>query len=502
MKTVCNVLCLETLAVFGALALAPVVRGQTTTEPATSAPAVAAVRLADVPYVDASFGFSFRPFHDCQIVRQKRLDAEGNLELAQFVNLGRDWMLTVYLPQESSSATPDEALEDFETRLTRRDPEARPLRKEKLTVRGRDVAWAAGSLSVGKGQWFRQEATVFARADTRVVLAFDVPLSQRTAAEALFRDVIGSFEVLRSEAVQKRIDDALVRSAEFLASLGRGGKLAPDLIKEAYLRILINGKDTGYLWMRESRGTFERREGVGIRHEGWMFESDGTVKRQLSEMFLSDDLTFEKWNTVGEIVIPARAGAPLQKLTTYEQGLREDRQILVAFTESPNATNAKERTIEAPEAYAPLALFTLFPRLIDRNKPELYAFIGYNGDRRGLILRTLRVVGPQNVTIDGRMRRATRIEDSEGLLPPISEMYVDDKGQVVKMVAGDVEMLAAGEERISSLYRARVEATLKAVTEMEKAILEREKASKGRSDRAQPPAGNKPAERRDRQGGL
>jgi len=116
--------------------------------------------------------------------------------------------------------------------------------------------------------------------------------------------------------------------------------------------------------------------------------------------------------------------------------------------------------VESPESYAPGAVFTLFPRIADLGRPALYAFVSFNSERQGLVLRTLRIVeGRQNLAVDGRRVSATRIEDSEGLIPPVSEIYVDDAGRLVRIVAGNIEMLATTLERIRPLYADKVAAT-------------------------------------------
>ena len=69
-----------------------------------------------------------------------------------------------------------------------------------------------------------------------------------------------------------------------------------------------------------------------------------------------------------------------------------------------------------------------------------------------------------DIRIDGRSVRTTRIEDSEGLIPPVNEMYVGPDGRLVKIVAGNLEMIATSKEKIKAMYgdrAAEVERTLR-----------------------------------------
>ncbi len=436
---------------------------------AADPPATAPVlRVAERAYVDASFGYSIRPFADCEVVRQKRTDADGNLELAQFSHFQRNWMMTVVLSHRDRPASPDDVLATLQEKLRGRDSQAKILRRDKTTIAARPAILFAAAFSLGKTRWLRQEAVVFRTPDELFLITFDTPEADRDVAEGLFDEMVRSFEILRSELVQQQLDRAMLRGEDFLRSLARSGRLGRDLIQEHYLRLRIEGKDKGYLWIREFRTTVDRREGVGLRQETWVFEDDTRVRRQLTEVFLAGDMTFERWNTMTDVVISTAGGLGAERLATFEQGMRQDDKLLVAFSETANAKELKDKAIQTPEAYAPMAVLTFFPRLVDLSKPDAYAFVCYDSERRGLILRAMRVLGPQEVTVEGRVVRAIRIEDSEGLVPPASELHVDEKGRLVKVTAGNLEMIPATPEQIAGLYRGRVEATLQALRELEK----------------------------------
>lgn len=473
------------------LTAAPAGAQPAATQPSSAPAELEAIRLAEQPYADASFGFSLRPFDDCEIKREKRIDAEGDLEVAMFANYNREWVMTVHLRPGQRARTLEDWLSVFREKLARKDPEAKVLRQERLTLHGRDAWRFAASLSAARSLWLHQTAIIQSKPEELLEIVFDSPLRHREVAEPLFDEVVRSVEFLRTQAVQQLLDDALLRSPAWLRALATDGRLGEKLTRESYLRILVDDKDTGYLWTREFGSTLDRREGVGLRQEGWIFESDGTVKRQLTEMFLAKNLRFEKWNTMAEVIIPPRAPAPAQRLITYEKGLREDSQLMVAYSSSANPKDVKDRTIETPESYAPVALLSLFPQVVDLGKPELYAFVSYSTERRGLILRTLRVMGQQTVIANGRSVRATRIDDSEGLVPPAAELYVDERGQLVKMVSGKLQMLATDEKKIASLYDNRIEAARQVAAQIEEAVRKADKTR--REPRAPAPRQPEPA---------
>jgi len=425
------------------------------------------VALADQPYVDASFGFSIRPFRDCTVVRHKRMDSDGDVELAQFSQPQRGWIMTIRLARTSRMFNPDDLLSGLAEKLTAQYPEMKILAKDKLRLAGRDAVRLAATVPLGSTLWFRQQTAIFYRQNEFFVIVLNVPAADRDVAEKLFAEITRSFEIIRSEMTQELLQQALARGTELLRSIAQDRKLGARLVHEHYLRILVDGKDSGYLWLREMRLAVDRRDGVGLRQEGWLFDADGNVRRQLTEMFLSDDMTAERWNTTVDVISPARGTSPARKLTTLEQGVRDGDKLLVAFSRSPNSTEMSDKVVEIPESYAPGAVFTLFPRIADLGRPGLYAFVSFNSERQGLVLRTLRIVeGRQNLTIDGRRISATRIEDSEGLIPPVSEIYVDDAGQLARIVAGNIEMLATTLEKLRPLYAQKIADTEKLVRQI------------------------------------
>ena len=156
-------------------------------------------------------------------------------------------------------------------------------------------------------------------------------------------------------------------------------------------------------------------------------------------------------------------GKATQRQVSAEHGVHESNRLFVAYSDRPNATRLEDKVIEPPESYVSNAFFVLFGRMVDLSRPELYGFVGYNSERRGLAVRTLRVVGPQDVVIEGRVIRATRIDDSEGLLPPITEIYVDSEGNLVRVVAGSIEMTLTTREKMAPLYETRVREVLRAI---------------------------------------
>jgi hypothetical protein len=419
---------------------------------------LATIGIAETPYVDASFGFSIRPFDGADVTRQKRMTDTGDVELVQFFHVRLNWGMTVSLSQGAQAVSSESLLAGLEARLPNGATGCTVLRRDAFQHKGRAAARLAAECTVQKEPWLQQLAAVAFNDTEYFVILFNTPAKHRDKAERLFDEMIASFDVVRSEMSQAILQQALRRGETLLQHVARNGMLSRQLVKERYLRLVMDGRDAGFIWMTEFPAIQSKRDGVGLHEEAWIFEKDGRIVRQLNDMFLADDLTYERWRNGVQTLVPAQGTTPVQSLVTIEQAVRIDDTLQVAFSETPNADELADRAIETPHSYAPAAFLAMFPQLVDTSEPALYAFASYNSDRHGLVLRTLRVVGRQDLLVDGRSVRTTRIEDSEGLVPPIHEIYVDTDGRLVRIVAGELEMTATSKEQAEALYGEKIAA--------------------------------------------
>ncbi|MBN1491549.1 MAG: hypothetical protein JXA69_16675 [Phycisphaerae bacterium] len=424
------------------------------------------MRLASEPYVDPSFGFSLRPFSPCQMMRHKQMVDDGDVELVQFVQRAIHWALFIRISRTPRPMNSDDLLAHLEASLVATNPDVEVLGREKLTAGGRDAVRLAASCTIEGRKWLRQRGAVFFQPDEFFVLSFNTPLEHREKAEAIFADAIRSFEIVRSEMTQDLLRQALDRGAALLRRVADRKAEPKRLVPELYLRCVVDGRDTGFVWLREGDIKQQGIPGTGLLHESWIFEENGMVIRQLNEMFLADDLTFEQWDNRIQTIVPIQGTVPVRTTMDIERGLRQDNRLVVSVSTSPNSEQFQDKVLATPNAYASAAVVALFARLVDLSKPELYAFATYNSERQGFVLRTLRIVGPQNITVDGQAIRAVRIEDSEGLIPPVSEVYVTETGRLVKIVANKLEMIATPKEKVVARYRDKVVAVERDLQEL------------------------------------
>jgi len=423
------------------------------TRPAATQPAGSAL---DPAHIDGSFGFSVQPPAGCTLYREKQI-AEGDVEVARFVNLAFQWSFTV---RHSTSTRPLDAqtqIAELTSRLGTQHQELQVLKGEPAKIAGRNGVHYEASFKAEGVAWLRQQAIVPYLQNEYLSLVLLTPLAHREAAEPLFDRIVASFQLLRDERARARIQTAL-EQGEKLLRLAAAGEIdiGARLVEDSYIRCLMEGREIGYVRVSERSTTIDHRKGVQIREWGWLFNPDGSTTHLEHDMFLATDLSFERWENRLYVLPPAQGTAPRQLLIDIENAIREGNQLGVAYLPRPNSLEKRDKLISVEKSYASAALNVLLPRLLDLSRPAVYAFSSYKSERRGLILRTLEVLGPARIQVDGQDVSAFKIEDSEGLIAPKTEIYADRSGKLLRVVVDRLEMMPATAHDIELRYGKKV----------------------------------------------
>jgi len=383
-------------------------------------------------YVDASFGFAVRPPKDSICKAEKKMLGPADVELVRFDQPSHNWSLAI---RRASDARPPEAdilgeklLENFTSNPQYSQVEL--LRKDNVRIASRRAARFAASFlaqdveTFVTGQpteWFYQEAVIQTGGSECYALVFLAPLKDQSVAENTFDQILASFDIRRSENTERQLQEALRRGEQMLRDF-KDGKLDLDkiIIPETYLRIRREGLDIGFVGIQEMSGHREGRAGLEICQWNWVFAPDGTLSNNEYNMYMSRDLLQERWEYSSRNLTTLQAGGKRQLLLDMESAFRQNEKLLISYLPEARARKLEEKVLQVEASYAPAPWFTLLPRIIDLQKPELYAFSAYSSIRRGLILRTIRVDGPRTITVANQSIEAIKIEDSEGLMPPIT----------------------------------------------------------------------------------
>jgi hypothetical protein len=417
----------------------------------------------DAPYVDRSFGFSIRPPAGCGVFREKLFVGKADVELVRFAQAERQWYLSVRLSNTTRPLDTKMIVDGITERLSTFES-VKVLRGESARIASREaVRYAASFFDKGVGG-MRYQAVIRVQPTEYLAIIFVTPLGDAKEAEPLFERIVGSFELMRTEKRDQQVAEALGRGKSLLQRLASDRLETTQLArKEQYLRFSLDGKYVGFIEVREQATTVDKRPGIEFLKNVWVFMPKGSITYLQNTMFLSADLAHERWdNRLVVLDPPGKKGEPGTVTFDFESGIRQDNQLLVKYASAPNSDKVLDKAIEVEKTYAPVSWDLLFPRLVDLKKGGLYAFSSYDTARRGLQLRAYRLIGSKRVVIGGRPVTVVRIEESEGLIPPVNEIDVDEKGQVLRVVAPstDTEMVATTRAHVDVKYGQRVKEAL------------------------------------------
>lgn len=409
-------------------------------------------------YVDGSFGFSVGYPAGAVIEREKRFVTTADLEIVRFVQMQHTWSLAVWLSSSPRPVNSESLLRDMAGRLSVEHENAQIVRRDSVRVGTREGVRLAVTFSADEREWLWQQAAVITAPSEYFTLTFITPLDDREVASGFFDEILDGFSILRSELMQERITAALRRGATLLQTVAGDRTRFKALIAErdTHLRLVQDGRDIGFIRIHEGPGQVDHYEGLAVCQQGWLFPQDQSVTQFQYDMFLSADLAYARWDNRVRVLTPGQEGKPAHVGLGVEHGLQQNDKLVVTYTAKLNDPEMKEKVLELESTFGSPAWLAVLPRLVDLEKPEAYAFSTYDGERHGLILRVFQVVGPTHITLDGQRVPVFRLEDSEGLIPPINQIDVDAAGRMVRVSAGPLEMLATTPRYVQQNYEARV----------------------------------------------
>jgi hypothetical protein len=413
-------------------------------------------------FVDATFGFSLRPFARGNINQFKIPDPLGGYQLVEFVHQERPWMLLVCLDTTTEPLRPEEFTAALQRFWTARYDEVEARHEATRVIGARPGATWSGRTVERVARWAMWEGVVQVRPQEFFRIALKMPVYEEHLGEALFDVILDSFEVVRSEVGSQTIDEALARGRSLLER-GPDLKLLEHLDPEASILIRRGSQDIGYAHVTEKVETHGGKQGVRISERGWLFLEKGAAHRMINDYFVSADLQSAMFEMRLRIIQPARDDLPAMVIDQVEKGIRESDKLLLSYTEQPGDLTLANRTLELSPTYIPLALQRMLPRLVPLETPELYAFSSYNTLRKSLVLHTYRVLDAAGIPGSPPAGAAYFVEDAEGMVPPGSMIFLDRQAHILRVRAGEDTLTRTGRATIDTLFgtrRAQAEALL------------------------------------------
>jgi hypothetical protein len=295
-----------------------------------------------------------------------------------------------------------------------------------------------------------------------------------------FRSVLDSVKLLDLQPVRDDQVNRLFRTRSLIFNFTEK-KLTGALVGERYLRIIKDGKDVGYSYVKEEATRRGGADGiyVGI-HTRVMTLKDGKVlpfprEDSESQMFVSNDRRNESWSKISawdDDGRPKTPSNPWKKVSEFGATARTEKKVLNADSYDPRRPGAQVQRGEIgdsaqpwvdtresyslnvqfkgtrgdlepvvrmlPPFYLPQALGSLLPRLVPPREPKGYLFASYVSELRQVALRYVDVrpeeALPRELVMATGLTRGVPIDDRIGYEGAITTHYVTVKGDYLGSV--------------------------------------------------------------------
>ena len=440
-------------------------------------------------YVDGTTGFSLTPPKDWQVARERTVEGRGLTVLRMIGSAGpNQWQQILVRQAAISTRQPvDQTL--------RQVADALELEFSNVAVQSQQtqqIAGVAGGLISATymregGRKLRIEAFVETGPRSMLWLVYDGPADRAAGGETVFNELLGSLVLRKPSLSEDELATALEAGKEWLSSRGAKDIERMRNIDET-LRIEVDGKPVGFLTLEAVRSEHEGKAGNELRERGWTFDPRGSVQRVQRNLFISDDMHRERWQTSTTVLVPPSGDRPAYLEVAMEEALRSDDLLLSNQSYQLNQPAISNPALKLPKTYMPRAIVRLLPMLAgDVDKPRRMAFTVFDHRIADLLVKIVEFKGPAKLS--GKANESLfRINEQEGAAGEPLSVYVNKDGIVQFARSGRVKMSAWKRKDAEKQFGDRVAKAQAQMDAMERAYQETEQRF-GRP--AKPPPHNK-----------
>lgn len=428
--------------------------------------------------VDGSFGYSIRPPGGWHLDRRLALEGRETTILRMMEPTGRaaDRQFRLTHKEVGRAMPMGRMLRQIRGELELEHPSIEIESQQVQPIAGRRGAFLSGRYVAEGVRLLRLEAIVEIAPTSYLVLTCDSPVSIRDRMEPLFHHVTASLEILADPSSEKAMMRALEDGAARLALL-TPMEMKKALSSRLYYQFASKGRPIGMVRITERIRRRNKREGLEIDEESWIFEERGIVRRIQSRMFVSLDLAHERWKSSVTRWVPMEGNRPEQLDNAFEEGVRERDVLATSQAQTLHQPLKENQPIQVPKSYLSRGLVRLLPRLIgEPDRSRRIGFLTFDADRAGLIVRVFEFKGacdpPSGLTVS--TGNVFCIEEREGLAEAQSTYVVDEFGAILMMKTGDLIMLPAEAADLERRFAQRIREADAAMARLERSYRQSE----------------------------
>ncbi|MCK4625295.1 MAG: hypothetical protein KAV00_08300, partial [Phycisphaerae bacterium] len=319
-------------------------------------------------------------------------------------------------------------------------------------VAGKPAIHFSGTWS-GAFELWRRQTWVRIKPGEHIILNISGDPNGKDEMDAVMTKVLGSLKLF----------DPKIAAAEYKQNLARGASALKKLSirklqtiinkKPCYCTIKLKGKIIGFVKLTESITKRSNAQGLNVVSSGALILPETPAQLTWKELFTTPDRNFEQWKQVS---VQGKGKTAAREI---QEAIRKDNWMLVQLHRSgrPKRNWKQELPKTLHAAYLPEALSNLLPRLLDRSKPGTYAFAVYNPGKNDFDMRTVQVVKTETIRMGPKNFKATRMTDQMSRQSPIVNLWVDEKGLLLRMqMPGGLVMERADRRIIAAKFAAEL----------------------------------------------
>lgn len=305
---------------------------------------------------------------------------------------------------------------------------------------------------------------------------------------AAFQSMVQSLKITYDPAIAEKMRAAVARGKEWIGTFKLQEAIRMLRLDESirHYEIRVANKPVGYLTRRYSRefrsldqsagkNRGKKKEGLRINETSWRFAEDGSAIFSLIDLYSSLDGQSDMYEQTHTSIAPSRSESagkeapqqpaskrPPAAVTTCDQVLREGDVLFSTFRTSLEDHPPDPREpLKLDPSYLGLTWVRALPALLGRDAREALGFFIYDTETRALLMHAIQPLG--ETTLPGNNTKSYLYEVQEGMVEARSRIFVDGRGHLLRMEAGDLVIQISTEAEVEAAFAEKRAAAQKRV---------------------------------------
>ncbi len=404
--------------------------------------------LARDRWDEQTYGLSLRPPLGSQLVRESADDA-----MLRIIGDRKAYAISLTVTDTKAPIFFEQVVQQSVVQVANVHPQARILEQAEATVMGRRSSVIYFQIISPKGEKLvLGQALVPVTLTTLAVLRLDVDEARFARSRPIFEALLFSMDARDVQMLDKERRALIDRGTHWKRGLTVDA-IRAALVPEQWFRIVEAGRDIGFLYVVQGRGSNMNLPGLRVE-VGTRLELAGQRVDSVSRFFMSESGAEEVWSirtTSRQLGLPRKPTVqnkkkPAQPDETIwsESGVRSDMVVKVT-REGPEGPKRME-WVKPSEGYLSQVEVFLLGSLLPGNAAAEYGFYAYHPNQGRLAFRTEKVEPAADGSYVVRSRPT--------LDQPEQVTRYDAKGRLLERELGEGrKLIPSSKSEVSAIFK-------------------------------------------------